>query len=108
MGLLLVGISYIHFFVHNQPNSHAYGFITNNPEIEVLTLAVLGGLALLLVSRYKRNKQVEEIKPHQHSWEFQYFTGNPNKGQSDVNKCECGKWAVRHYGKSEFIILKDN
>lgn len=44
---------------------------------------------------------------HKHDWKYQYSTGNANDGKSQVSKCECGKWAVRHYGKSEMTILKD-
>jgi hypothetical protein len=42
---------------------------------------------------------------HKHKWILQYRTGNPLDGKSDVCKCECGQWAVRHYGKAEYHLL---
>jgi len=41
---------------------------------------------------------------HQHDFKIRYRTGNPENGQSDVCKCECGQWAVRHYGKDYKLI----
>lgn len=45
-------------------------------------------------------------KEHRHDWKYQYSTGNANDGKSQVSKCDCGKWAVRHFGQAEIIILK--
>lgn len=49
---------------------------------------------------------------HEHDWVFEYWSGlkhDKNGGwhRSEVASCECGKWAVRHYGNVENIILKD-
>lgn len=47
-----------------------------------------------------------EPEIHKHSWEFQYQTGNMYDGKSTVYKCECGQWAVRHFGQSEYNLIK--
>lgn len=48
---------------------------------------------------------VEPINKHTHIWKLQYRTGNPEDGKSEVCRCECGQWAVRHYGKAEYHLL---
>jgi hypothetical protein len=50
---------------------------------------------------------VKNEPQHKHDWKYQYNTGNAYDGKSQVSKCDCGKWAVRHYGQSEMIILAD-
>ena len=42
---------------------------------------------------------------HQHKWNLQYRTGNPMDGQSEVCKCDCGQWSVRHYGQAEYNLI---
>ena len=42
-----------------------------------------------------------------HKWDYQYSTGDPKQGKSQVSKCVCGKWAVRHYGQSDMTIIKE-
>lgn len=47
----------------------------------------------------------KEVPAHQHEWKLQYRTGNAFDGKSEVCKCDCGQWAVRHYGQREYILL---
>jgi hypothetical protein len=42
---------------------------------------------------------------HLHKWELQYRTGNATGGKSEVCKCQCGQWAVRHYGQAEYNLI---
>jgi len=53
-------------------------------------------------------KKKPKVEEHQHDWKFQYSTGNPTQGKSQVCKCDCGRWAVRHYGDSEYTLLKES
>jgi hypothetical protein len=50
---------------------------------------------------------VKNEPQHKHEWKYQYSTSDPIDGKSQVSKCNCGKWAVRHYGQAEMIILAD-
>lgn len=50
-------------------------------------------------------KQKPEKPKHVHQWRLEYRTGNVWDGKSDVCSCECGQWAVRHYGKAEYHLL---
>ena len=48
--------------------------------------------------------------PHEHDWCFEYFGGrkhdeDKNTPLSEVVSCECGQWAVKHYGETEYNLL---
>lgn len=50
--------------------------------------------------------------PHKHEWCFEYNAGRKlgaekSTPMSKVCSCECGKWAVKHYGETEYQIMKD-
>lgn len=52
-----------------------------------------------------KNAEASPAAAHAHKWDLQYRTGNADDGKSDVCKCKCGQWAVRHYGKAEYTLL---
>ena len=58
-------------------------------------------------NRYYQWKVAQEPEPapHEHIWELKYYTGNANEGKSEVSKCKCGQWGVRHYGQADHILL---
>ena len=50
--------------------------------------------------------------PHEHEWCFEYNGGrkagaDKSTLMSKVCSCECGKWAVKHYGETEYQLLAD-
>jgi hypothetical protein len=49
---------------------------------------------------------IGQAKTHIHQWKLEYRTGSAKTGKSEVVSCECGQMAVRHYGQSEYILLK--
>lgn len=55
----------------------------------------------------KRGIHAIDPETHRHDWHFRYRTGNAMNGQSTVYECECGKFAVQHYGSAEYVLLKD-
>lgn len=42
---------------------------------------------------------------HVHTWRTEYRTGKSINGKSTVVSCECGQWAVHHYGTKEYVLL---
>ena len=46
-----------------------------------------------------------EYFDHEHKWELQYRTGNPIDGKSEVVKCSCNQWAVRHFGEAKYNLI---
>lgn len=47
-----------------------------------------------------------EPPKHEHAFTLQYRTGNSNDGKTEVLKCDCGQWAIRPYGASEYTMIK--
>lgn len=72
-----------------------------------IIVAILEGLFGWKNSKQNSTPKKKETSVHEHDWEFQYSTGNPTQGKSQVSKCACGQWGVRHYGQKE-INLIDN
>ena len=95
---------------------------TMNPVLIVLALFIGSGAFYIadmagdwLWDKYQQrqayieySKKWGEITIHEHKYEFQYRTGSPQDGQSEVGKCECGGWGVRHYGQAHFKSLTNN
>lgn len=52
-----------------------------------------------------RTTKPEPVIKHEHQFVLQYRTGNPFDGQTDVCKCDCGQWGIRHYGQAEYIPI---
>jgi hypothetical protein len=44
-------------------------------------------------------------KPHIHDWKLMYMTGDVWEGKSRVLKCDCGQWAVYHFGAKDVTLL---
>jgi len=49
--------------------------------------------------------------PHEHQWCFEYRGGRKKGASEDTPmsafySCECGQWAVRHFGEDEYQLLK--
>ncbi len=59
-----------------------------------------------LFGRKEKAATLPKNEAHVHKWELQYRTGNPHNGQSEVCKCKCEQWAVRHYGTAVYILLE--
>lgn len=62
----------------------------------------------------KATKRSELCKslPHEHEWIFEYAGGRKADATKDtpmshVHSCECGLWAVQHYGETEKIIIEN-
>lgn len=56
--------------------------------------------------RWLSFKTITKPKEHEHDWIFQYRTGNPFDGKSEVYKCSgCNKMAVRHSGQKDKILI---
>jgi hypothetical protein len=70
-------------------------------------------LLSLIKSKFQSKPEVK--KSHEHEWEPQYSTGSFDTkwsrdgkigfGKSMVFKCQCGQWAVKHYGDDVHVLL---
>lgn len=50
-------------------------------------------------------KPQKEAQKHEHAFILQYRTGNAFDGKTEVLKCDCGQWAIRPYGASEYTMI---
>lgn len=81
-------------------------------ELPFILLAIFMLPALFYALKYvvrknAKKKEQPKLKPtHIHDWELQYRTGNAFDGKTDVCKCKCGTWAIRHFGQKDYIVVR--
>lgn len=99
---------------HEWEFQYSIGAYWDASSYEVMKCKTCGSEGRKWRGKTKATKRTELCLslPHEHDWCFEYHGGrkagaDKNTPMSEVVSCECGKWAVRHYGEKEYNLLAD-